>query len=69
MSKKAVLFSRVSMDDQGEPKRGLEDQIEAMRRYAQEHGYTVVAEISENDCGASETQSDQPRLDPVRKKV
>ncbi len=46
--KKAVLYLRVSTDQQTE-KYGLESQRTACRRYVQERGYTIVAEYLEGE--------------------
>ena len=60
MSERAVLYARVSGDDRG--KDNLEGQIEMGREYAQEHGYTVVKEIKEDDRGARGASFDLPGL-------
>jgi len=61
--KRAVLYARVSTDDRvktgGE---NLRAQIELCHNYAEEKGYVVVAELSENDRGASGASFDLPEL-------
>lgn len=60
MTKRAVLYARVSGDDRG--KDNLEGQIEMGRKYAQECGYVVVKEIKEDDRGARGASLDLPGL-------
>ena len=52
-AKRAVLYTRVSSDDRGKDGRNLQGQLEQCRQYAQEKGYAVVAELSEDDRGGS----------------
>ena len=66
MTKRAVLYARVSGDDRGKEGRNLAGQLEMCRNYAQEHGYQVVAELSEDDRGASGFEIDLPKLNRVR---
>ena len=49
MSKRAVLYARVSGDDTKNDGRNLQSQIEMCGEYAQAHGWTVVKELAEND--------------------
>jgi site-specific DNA recombinase len=51
--KRAVLYARVSYDDRDTDGRNLSGQLEMAREYAQRKGYQVVAEIQEDDRGAS----------------
>jgi Tol biopolymer transport system component len=44
----------------------LAGQLEMCRNYAQEHGYTIVAELAEDDRGASGAEIDLPQLNKVR---
>jgi len=62
MSKRAVLYARVSYDDRKNKARNLEGQIEDGRAYCQERGYRIVAELAEDDRGASGYDWDLPML-------
>ena len=62
MTKRAVLYARVSGDDRGNDGRNLTGQIDLGRKYAQKHGYTVVAEMPEDDRGASGATFELPQL-------
>ena len=53
MNKRAVLYARVSSDDRGKDGRNLAGQLEMCRDYAVENGWQIVAELSEDDRGAS----------------
>jgi site-specific DNA recombinase len=66
MTPKAVVYARVSSDDRGKDGRNLQGQLEMGREYAEEHGYTVVAELPEDDRGASGAEIDLPELTKVR---
>ena len=62
MNKRAVLYARVSGDDRGKDGRNLQGQLEMCREYAEEHGWHVVAELAEDDRGASGASFDLPKL-------
>ncbi len=62
MSKRAVLYARVSTEDQ-EKGYSLPTQIEACRKYAEEHEMTVVEVFTEDYTG---TLMDRPELDKLR---
>jgi site-specific DNA recombinase len=62
MAKRAVLYARVSKDDTKRDGRNLRSQIEMGREYCQERGYTIVAELAEDDRGASGADFDLPKL-------
>jgi len=62
MSKRAILYARVSGDDRGKEDRNLKGQLEMCRQYAQERDYTVVDELTEDDRGASGAAFDLPEL-------
>ena len=49
--KYAVIYVRVSTDEQADKGYSLESQIEACRKYAHQYGYTVVAECVEDYTG------------------
>ena len=59
---RAVLYARVSGDDRGKDSRNLNGQIDMCREYALSHGYLVVAELAEDDRGASGASFDLPEL-------
>jgi|GEM_PF-712634 len=48
MTKKAVLYARVSTTDQKDKRYSLQSQIEAMRKYAAQQGFEIVAEFKDN---------------------
>lgn len=50
MSKRAILYARVSTAHQAEA-WGLDAQLDAMRQYATLHGFAVIAEISDETSG------------------
>jgi site-specific DNA recombinase len=60
------LYARVSGDDRGKEGRNLAGQLEMGRKYAQEHGYQVVAELAEDDRGASGAEIGLPQLTRIR---
>ena len=63
MSKRALIYARVSYDDQARSGgRNLEGQIEDGRAYCQEKGYRIVKELAEDDRGASGADWDLPKL-------
>ncbi len=62
MTKRAVLYARVSGDDRGNDGRNLSGQIDSGRKYAQKHGYAVVAEMPEDDRGVSGATFELPQL-------
>ena len=64
---RAVLYARVSGDDRGKDGRNLTGQIEMGREYAQKSGYRIVAELPEDDRGASGASIDLPQLNKLLK--
>jgi len=66
MSNRVVIYARVSGDDRDKEGRNLASQLEMGREYAQKRGYTIVAELSEDDRGASGYEIDLPQLNRVR---
>jgi site-specific DNA recombinase len=61
MTKRAALYARVSYyDRQGE---NLDGQLQMCREYAEKCGYEVVAELTEDDRGASGAKFELPALD------
>jgi site-specific DNA recombinase len=53
MHKRAVLYARVSTDDQADKGYSLPSQIELCRKYAERLGFVVVAELVEDHSGAT----------------
>lgn len=49
MSKKAVLYARVSGDDRQNATSSIDGQLALCREYAQKCGYSIVAELAEDD--------------------
>lgn len=62
MTKRAVLYARVSGDDRDNEGRNLASQLDICRKYAREKGYEVVAELAEDDKGASGATFELPQL-------
>lgn len=62
MTQRAVLYARVSSDDTRNEGRNLAGQLEMCREYALQRGWTVVAELAEDDRGASGASLDLPQL-------
>jgi DNA invertase Pin-like site-specific DNA recombinase len=60
MGKKAILYARVSSDEQAEHGYSLPTQLEAMRKYATEHYLQVVAELVD-DCSGTIRIYDRPQ--------
>ena len=54
MNKRAIIFARVSSDDvrEGKEGRNLAEQVKMGREYAEGKGYSIVAELAEDDRGA-----------------
>ena len=65
LTKRAVLYARVSGDDRGKEGRNLIGQIEMCREFAQERGWSIVEEISEDDRGASGASFELPELSRI----
>lgn len=64
--KRAIIYARVSTDDQAEKGYSLPTQLEAMREYAKENGMKVVRELQDDFSGA---KLDRPALDELRGKL
>ena len=64
--KRAVLYARVSGDDRGKEGRNLAGQLEMCREFALENGWKIVAELSEDDRGASGASFELPELNRAR---
>ncbi|MCB8923142.1 MAG: recombinase family protein [Ardenticatenaceae bacterium] len=66
MSKRAVLYARVSGDDRKKEGRNLEGQISLCKQYATKNGWQIVSELAEDDRGASGASFELPMLSQVR---
>ena len=62
MTNRAVLYARVSSDDRRVDGRNLAGQLDMCRSYCTEKGYEVVAELKEDERGASGADFDLPKL-------
>jgi site-specific DNA recombinase len=62
--KRAILYARVSTDEQARSGYSLAQQIEALREYADREGYEVLEEVV--DPGQSGASLERPGLDRVR---
>ena len=67
MTKRAVLYARVSGDDRQNSSSSLVGQLEMCRKYADEKGFTVVAQLAEDSRGASGAVYDLPQLNEALK--
>ena len=65
--KRAVLYARVRGDDSANDGRNLIGQLNMCREYAKAQGYVIVADLAEDDRGASGAEIDLPQLNRVRK--
>ena len=62
--KRAILYARVSTDEQARSGYSLAQQIEALRGYAAREGYEVLEEVQ--DAGQSGASLERPGMDRVR---
>jgi site-specific DNA recombinase len=62
--KRAILYARVSTDEQAKSGFSLAQQIEALGEYATHEGYEVLAEVT--DPGQSGASLERPGMDQVR---
>ena len=65
VSTRAVIYARVSGDDSSKEGRNLDYQLEMGREYAISRGYKILAELAEDDKGASGASMDLPQLNKV----
>ena len=65
--KRAVLYARVSTDEQAKSGYSLAQQLEALRAYAAREGYKVLEEVT--DPGQSGASLARPGMDKVRDHV
>ncbi len=63
-TKRAVLYARVSTEEQARSGYSLAQQIEALRQYAAREGYEVLEEVM--DPGQSGASLERPGMDRVR---
>ncbi len=61
MKKRVALYARVSSDDTRKQGRNLDGQLQTCRDHALAQGWRVVAELAEDDRGAS-VSFDLPQL-------
>src|SRR5919112_3537199 len=62
--KRAILYARVSTDEQARSGYSLAQQIEALRDHAAREGYEVLEEVQ--DAGQSGASLERPGMDRVR---
>jgi DNA invertase Pin-like site-specific DNA recombinase len=62
--KRAILYARVSTDEQARSGYSLAQQLEALREYANREGYEVLEEVS--DPGQSGASLERPGMNRVR---
>ena len=62
--KRAILYARVSTDEQARSGYSLAQQIEALREYAAQEGYEILEEVQ--DAGQSGASLERPGMDRVR---
>ena len=63
-NKRAILYARVSTDEQARSGYSLAQQLEALREYAAQEGYEVLVEVT--DPGQSGASLERPGMDQVR---
>jgi site-specific DNA recombinase len=63
---KAVTYARVSGDDRGKDGRNLGSQLDMAREYAHRKGYEIIAELAEDDRGASGASFELEQLGKVQ---
>lgn len=62
--KRAVLYARVSTDEQAKSGYSLAQQVETLREYAEQEGYEILEEVV--DPGQSGASLQRPGMDRVR---
>src|ERR1051325_10845654 len=65
MSTRAVTYARVSSDDRSKGGRNLSGQLEMCRDYCDKRGYSIIAELAEDDRGASGASFELEKLNVV----
>jgi site-specific DNA recombinase len=63
-SRRVILYVRVSTDEQARSGYSLAQQMEALRDYARQEGYSVIEEVL--DRGQSGASLERPGMDRVR---
>ena len=63
-SRRAILYSRVSTDEQARSGYSLAQHLEALREYAAREGYEVLEEVQ--DSGQSGASLERPGMDRIR---
>src|ERR687889_805739 len=66
-SRRAILYARVSTDEQARSGYSLAQQIEALRKYATHERYKILDEVT--DPGQSGASLERPGMDRVRSLV
>lgn len=64
-SKRAILYARVSRDDRPHEGRNLDGQLDMCRQYAVQNGWVIVAEMAEDEGGASGADLALPELNKI----
>lgn len=67
MTKRAGLYARVARGEESGSNHNLTSQLVACREYAISHGWTIVAELHEDERGASGLARDLPQLAQIRR--
>jgi site-specific DNA recombinase len=62
--RRAILYARVSTDEQASSAYSLAQQIEALREYAAQEGFEILEEVQ--DAGQSGASLERPGMDRVR---
>src|SRR5918999_1097406 len=63
-SKRAILYARVSTEEQAKKGYSLAQQLEALKEYALQEGYEVLEEVT--DAGQSGASLERPGMDHAR---
>ncbi len=63
-SRRAILYARVSTQEQAKSGYSLAQQLEALRAYAEREGYEILEEVT--DPGQSGASLERPGMDRVR---
>jgi site-specific DNA recombinase len=64
--KRAIVYARTSRDDRNNDDRNLTGQLAMGHEYCLKHGYAIIAELAEDDRGASGAAINLPQLNKVR---
>ena len=65
MLQRAITYARVSGDDRGKDGRNLAGQLAMCHEYAVKHSYTIIAELAEDDRGASGASFELEKLNEI----